>query len=109
MSVTNLVQESISQYLSLHDWLNELHLRNEENKASILSIKFNLLLTRNPAYSTSSLFVNKLLSNKNGLFQDIKEPFLRPELVDRLAAMLNFNLKQLCGSKCKSIYVYKSM
>ncbi len=33
--------------------------------------------------------------------QDIKEPFLRPELVDRLAAMLNFNLKQLCGSKCE--------
>jgi hypothetical protein len=33
--------------------------------------------------------------------QDIKEPFLRQELVDRLAAMLNFNLKQLCGSKCK--------
>ena len=33
--------------------------------------------------------------------QDIKEPFLRPELVDRLAAMLNHNLKQLCGSKCE--------
>jgi hypothetical protein len=33
--------------------------------------------------------------------QDIKEPFLRQELVDRLSAMLNFNLKQLCGSKCK--------
>ena len=36
------------------------------------------------------------------LTQDIVEPFLRPELADRLAAMLNFNLKQLCGSKCKS-------
>lgn len=32
---------------------------------------------------------------------DIKEPFLRPELVDRLSAMLNFNLQQLCGPKCK--------
>ena len=39
------------------------------------------------------------------LTQDIKEPFLRPELVDRLAAMLNFNLKQLCGSKCKNLKV----
>ena len=28
------------------------------------------------------------------LTADIKEPFLRPELADRLAAMLNFNLKQ---------------
>lgn len=39
------------------------------------------------------------------LTQDIREPFLRPELVDRLAAMLNFNLKQLCGSKCKNLRV----
>ena len=35
------------------------------------------------------------------LTQDIVEPFLRPELADRLAAMLNFNLKQLCGTKCE--------
>ncbi|XP_059086055.1 ubiquitin conjugation factor E4 B-like [Tigriopus californicus] len=39
------------------------------------------------------------------LSQDIKEPFLRPELSDRLAAMLNFNLKQLCGTKCKNLKV----
>ncbi|KAI4456816.1 ubiquitination factor e4 [Holotrichia oblita] len=34
---------------------------------------------------------------------EIKEPFLRPELVDRLASMLNFNLQQLCGPKCKNL------
>lgn len=36
---------------------------------------------------------------------DIKEPFLRPELVDRLASMLNFNLHQLCGPKCNDLKV----
>ncbi|CAG9829015.1 unnamed protein product [Diabrotica balteata] len=36
---------------------------------------------------------------------DIKEPFLKPELVDRLASMLNFNLQQLCGKKCKDLKV----
>lgn len=36
---------------------------------------------------------------------DIKEPFLRPELVARLSAMLNFNLQQLCGPKCKNLKV----
>ncbi|CAH1109977.1 unnamed protein product [Psylliodes chrysocephalus] len=36
---------------------------------------------------------------------DIKEPFLKPELVDRLASMLNFNLQQLCGRKCKDLKV----
>ncbi|KAF7992765.1 hypothetical protein HCN44_005109 [Aphidius gifuensis] len=38
---------------------------------------------------------------------DIKEPFLRPELVGRLSAMLNFNLQQLCGPKCKNLKVRK--
>lgn len=36
---------------------------------------------------------------------DVKEPFLRPELVDRLASMLNHNLRQLCGPKCKNLKV----
>ncbi|XP_004931704.1 ubiquitin conjugation factor E4 B [Bombyx mori] len=36
---------------------------------------------------------------------EIKEPFLRSELVDRLASMLNFNLQQLCGPKCKNLKV----
>ncbi len=35
------------------------------------------------------------------LTQGIVEPYLRPELADRLAAMLNFNLRQLCGTKCE--------
>lgn len=36
---------------------------------------------------------------------DIKEPFLCPELIDRLASMLNFNMRQLCGPKCKDLKV----
>lgn len=36
------------------------------------------------------------------LTMEIIEPFMRPELVERLAAMLNFNLQQLCGPKCKT-------
>lgn len=41
------------------------------------------------------------------LTDDITEPFLRPELVGRLSAMLNFNLQQLCGPKCKNLKVRK--
>ncbi|CAH4029952.1 ubiquitin conjugation factor E4 B [Pieris brassicae] len=36
---------------------------------------------------------------------EIKEPFLRAELVERLATMLNFNLQQLCGPKCNNLKV----
>lgn len=39
------------------------------------------------------------------LTEDIKEPFLRPELIDRLSSMLNFNLRQLCGPKCNDLKV----
>ncbi|XP_029670993.1 LOW QUALITY PROTEIN: ubiquitin conjugation factor E4 B-like [Formica exsecta] len=38
---------------------------------------------------------------------DIKEPFLRPELVGQLCAMLNFNLQQLCRSKSENLTVEK--
>eukprot|EP00128_Syssomonas_multiformis_P018998 Colp12_sorted_trinity150504_noHs@3402 len=35
----------------------------------------------------------------------IIDPFLSPELVDRLAAMLNFNMQQLLGPKCTNLKV----
>ena len=40
------------------------------------------------------------------LFQDIQKPFLRPELADRLAAMLDHVLEQLTnGPKCKYVFI----
>ncbi|XP_020608937.1 ubiquitin conjugation factor E4 B-like [Orbicella faveolata] len=39
------------------------------------------------------------------LTKHVQGPFLRPELIDRLAAMLNFNLQQLCGPKCRNLKV----
>ncbi|KAG0713084.1 Ubiquitin conjugation factor E4 B [Chionoecetes opilio] len=39
------------------------------------------------------------------LTKEVPDPFLRPELCDRLAAMLNFNLAQLCGQKCGNLKV----
>lgn len=37
--------------------------------------------------------------------RDIKQPFISNQLGDRLAAMLNFNLQQLCGPKCVNLRV----
>lgn len=39
------------------------------------------------------------------LTERIQDPFLIPELADRLAAMLNFNLQQLCGPTCNNLKV----
>ena len=39
------------------------------------------------------------------LTESVQSPFLRAELVDRVAAMLNYNLLQLCGPKCVDLKV----
>lgn len=39
------------------------------------------------------------------LTKHVQAPFLRPELIDRIAAMLNINLQQLCGPKCRNLKV----
>ncbi|XP_053210295.1 ubiquitin conjugation factor E4 B-like [Panonychus citri] len=41
----------------------------------------------------------------HNLTETIREPFYKPEIIDRLAAMLNYNLQQLCGPKCKNLKV----
>jgi len=39
------------------------------------------------------------------LTKDIKETFMKPEIVNKLTAMLNFNLQQLCGANCNILKV----
>jgi ubiquitin conjugation factor E4 B len=36
---------------------------------------------------------------------EMKEPFLRPEIIDRLTGMLTYNLAQLVGPKCTELKV----
>jgi ubiquitin conjugation factor E4 B len=36
---------------------------------------------------------------------EIKEPFLAPEVIDRLTAMLNYNLNCLVGPRCTDLKV----
>ena len=45
------------------------------------------------------------LTTFNYLTQNIKKPFLKPEVADRLTAMLNINLKQLCGGHSREVKV----
>ncbi len=33
------------------------------------------------------------------------DPFMAPEVVDRLAAMLDFNIQALCGPRCSELKV----
>lgn len=47
----------------------------------------------------------ELMNTFTYLTVDIKEPFLKPEVVQRLASMLNFNLEKMSGSYFRNIMV----
>lgn len=51
------------------------------------------------------MLANSTLDMLQLLTADIVDPFLRPEVIDRLAAMLCFNIVQLTGPKCSNLKV----
>ena len=48
---------------------------------------------------------NETVATFHYLTREIREPFLRPEMAIRVSTMLNFNLQQLCGPKCRDLKV----
>ncbi|KAI9183809.1 Ubiquitin conjugation factor E4 [Blastocladiella emersonii ATCC 22665] len=63
-----------------------------------------LAQTERHATSYMSL-ADKTLEAFGYVSKEIPEPFLTPEIVDRLAAMLDFNLSALVGPKCTDLKV----
>jgi ubiquitin conjugation factor E4 B len=51
------------------------------------------------------LLANENVNMLSYLSKDIPEPFLRPEMIDRLASMLNYFLNELAGPKCQNLNV----
>jgi ubiquitin conjugation factor E4 B len=60
-------------------------------------------------YEGMATSYSTLTKSTIGLLRDFtkeaKAAFLTPEIVDRLAAMLNYNLDMLCGPRCSSLHV----
>jgi len=48
---------------------------------------------------------NETVATFHYLTREIQETFLRPEMAIRVSTMLNFNLQQLCGPKCRDLKV----
>jgi ubiquitin conjugation factor E4 B len=44
----------------------------------------------------------------NYLSRDVPQPFLRPEMIDRVAAMLNYFLDKLAGPQCQNLAISKA-
>jgi ubiquitin conjugation factor E4 B len=63
-------------------------------------------LTQSERQATSYMaLASQTLETFNYVSKDIPEPFLMPEIIDRLAAMLDFNLSALVGPKCTELKV----
>jgi len=54
---------------------------------------------------TYLLLGNETINMLHYLSKDIVAPFLLPELIDRLASMLNYFLDQLAGPNCTNVKV----
>ncbi|XP_043267135.1 ubiquitin conjugation factor E4 B [Venturia canescens] len=106
---TFLLDESLESLKRIHEvqeLMSELSQWMELSQEQRQSRSRQLTADERQARSYLTL-AKETVSMFHYLTVDITEPFLRPELVGRLSAMLNFNLQQLCGPKCKNLKVRK--
>lgn len=104
---TFLLDESLESLKRIHEVQEAMEDRDTWNSQSqdIQQTRQRQLSTDERQCRSYLTLARETVDMLHYLTLDIQEPFLRPELVHRLAAMLNYNLQQLCGSKCKNLKV----
>ncbi|KZS93704.1 hypothetical protein SISNIDRAFT_474241 [Sistotremastrum niveocremeum HHB9708] len=104
--VTFLLDESVSKLTEIHnieiemaapDWEGK-PLRHKQERIQTLS-SIGQQATSWSALGKSTVDLLKKFTHET------KTPFMTPEIVDRLAAMLNYNLDALVGPKCQDLKV----
>ncbi|XP_029672911.1 ubiquitin conjugation factor E4 B-like [Formica exsecta] len=93
------VLEHLKYILELEEFIDACNAISTEQLGSIMG----QLMDNEEKVRFSLKLAKKIVAMFHYLTVDIKEPFLRPELVGQLCAMLNFNLQQLCGPKYKNL------
>ncbi|XP_072283184.1 ubiquitin conjugation factor E4 B isoform X3 [Pyxicephalus adspersus] len=104
---TFLLDESLESLKRIHEVQEEM--RNKEHWDQLPRDQQQARqsqLTQDERVSRSYLaLATETVDMFHILTKQVQKPFLRPELGPRLAAMLNFNLQQLCGPKCRDLKV----
>ncbi|AMD20084.1 HCL067Cp [Eremothecium sinecaudum] len=106
--LTFLLDEGLTNLTEVHNISKELELRarnlpptrEEDNE----ELQAKLTAAERQARSSCSL-ADKSMILFNVFTRDIPKAFVSPELVDRLAGMLNYNLVSLVGPKCRELKV----
>ncbi|RWS19980.1 ubiquitin conjugation factor E4 B-like isoform X2, partial [Leptotrombidium deliense] len=104
---TFLLDESLESLKRIHEVEEAMDNREEWNRQSQEEQQSRQRHMANDERHCKSYLTlaSETLDMFHYLTADVKAPFLRGEIVDRLAAMLNYNLQQLVGSKCNQLKV----
>ncbi|CAG5104449.1 Oidioi.mRNA.OKI2018_I69.chr1.g1259.t1.cds [Oikopleura dioica] len=103
---TFLLDEAICSLRKIHEIQEEMKSAawasmDEEQKSE----KERTLMSEERQVTSYLTLATKTLQTFGELTKVIQKPFLKPELADRLVAMLNINLKQLSGAKARELKV----
>lgn len=104
---TFLLDEAVASLKRIHE-IQEMKKREAEWNAKSQESRDEIdkeYVTQERQVSSYLTLATQTLSTFNYLTKNIKKPFLKPEVADRLTAMLNINLKQLCGSHQREVKV----
>ncbi|RXW24419.1 hypothetical protein EST38_g1415 [Candolleomyces aberdarensis] len=105
--VTYLMDESLGEMAQIHNiqvemddqdaWNQQTNQYRQERESTLRSLERHA-----SGYATLGRSTVELLKVFTA---ETKAPFMMPEIVDRLAAMLDYNLQVLCGPKCQDLKV----
>lgn len=104
--VTYLMDESLSEMAKIHEIQTEME--DPEFIAKPLQYRREREQTLRSLERHASGYTqlgNSTVSLLKAFTGETKEPFMVPEIVDRLAAMLDYNLEALVGPKCDELKV----
>ncbi|XP_047740861.1 ubiquitin conjugation factor E4 B isoform X3 [Hyalella azteca] len=103
---TFLLDETVASLKRIHE------MQEEMAGAEWAALESQQQETRRRALATDErqcrwylTLTRETLEMMHHLTKEIPKPFVRPELGDRLAAMLDYNLTQLAGQKCRDLKV----
>ncbi|CAJ0608499.1 unnamed protein product [Cylicocyclus nassatus] len=104
---TFLLDESLAALKKIHDV--ELLMSNKEEWAALgreeQQQKEGILEDAKRQVRSWLIYAKDTLELLGYLTRDAPQPFAQDVLGDRLASMLNYNIKQLCGRKCMELKV----
>ncbi|PJF16742.1 hypothetical protein PSACC_03438 [Paramicrosporidium saccamoebae] len=102
--VTFLLDESISKLADIHSKQNELSTWSNRPPNERQEVENGLRTLERQCESYLQL-ATSTLDMLEYFTSEILDPFVRPEVVDRLAAMLCHNILQMVGPKCTNLKV----